>query len=203
MPIRHGNTYRAFGWLVAASLCAALYVGEALGQVKNDVPGESPESPSQTTTQQEDSSAPLVTPPQPTEPVASPKVYEPDCDHPDSREDADLCAQRRMANAAKDTIKWIRLSVEWAESQYYATIGEIAALVATILVATLAVGAAFRANRIARRSAERQMRAYVQVENIQLEFPRTEPAEERKFIIVINIKNSGQTPAKDYSIRCT
>ena len=193
MPIRHGNTYRAFGWLVVASLCTALYAGEASGQVKNDVPRESPESPPQTTTQQEDSSPPPIAPPQPAEPAASPKVYEPDCDHPDSREEADLCAQRRMADAAEDTIKWIRSSVEWAESQFYATIGEIAALVVTILVAALAVGAAFKANRIARESAERQLRAYVTVEAIQTH-PGNDPMSYQ-----LEWKNTGQTPAIDVS----
>ena len=96
-----------------------------------------------------------------------------------------------MASAAEDTIKWIRLSVEWAESQYYATIGEIAALVATILVAALAVGAAFRANRIARESAECQLRAYVTVEAIQTH-PGNDPMSYQ-----LEWKNTGQTPATD------
>ena len=205
MPIRHGNTYRAFGWLVAASLCAALYVGEALGQVENDVPGENSESPPQTTTQQEDSSAPPITPPQPAEAVASPKVYEPDCDYPDSREQADLCAQRRMANAAEDTIKWIRLSVEWAKSQYYATIGEIAALVVTILVAALAVGAAFRANRIARESAERQLRAYIgftRVETLTVmdQMREDRPRKVHGYQFRVTVENAAATPAIDLTI---
>ena len=51
------------------------------------------------------------------------------------------------------------------------------------------------------KTAERQLRAYVQVENIQLELPPAAQVGGRKFVIVINIKNSGQTPAKDHRVR--
>ena len=52
------------------------------------------------------------------------------------------------------------------------------------------------------KNAERQLRAYVQVEDIQLELPPAVPVGGRKYVIVINIKNSGQTPAKDHRVRC-
>ena len=200
MPFRHGNTYRALRWLAAASLCTALYVGEASGQFENDVPGESPETPAQTITQQKDTLTLPVTPSEPAESVASPEIYEPDCDHPDSREEADLCAQRRMANAAEDTIKWIRLSVDWAERQYYATIGEIIALVVTILVAALAVGAAFRANRIAGQSAKRQLRAYAGTKDARITM-----TDEGELSYRVRYKNYGQTPAFNLIVRtsCT
>jgi len=51
--------------------------------------------------------------------------------------------------------------VEWTRKQYFATIAEIVAVVVTILVAKVAVGAAFYANWLTKTSSERQLRAYV------------------------------------------
>jgi hypothetical protein len=98
-----------------------------------------------------------------------------------------------MAEAAIETADWTRKTVKWAERQFYATIGEIIALVATIAIAILAVAAAFGSNRIARESAERQLRAYVNPSATRITMSAN------GFITVkLTYKNSGQTPAYNF-----
>jgi hypothetical protein len=95
-----------------------------------------------------------------------------------------------MAEAAIETADWTRKTVKWAERQFYATVGEIIALVATIAIAILAVAAAFGSNRIARESAERQLRAYVSVSACNIVM-----ADNGGVTSKIKFRNSGQTPA--------
>ena len=80
-------------------------------------------------------------------------------------------------------------TIKWAWRQFYATIVENFALVMTIAVAFAAVVAAFRSNMIARRSAERQLRAYIGVIE-----GRVERIDDRPFA-KLTIKNAGQSPA--------
>ena len=141
MSNRHRLPYAALGGCLAVFLGVGIALGQSADQ--GDVKGK--EAPPPTEQRQEAPSAPSVPPAIPAE-TGSGSVYSPDCDSPKNRNEADLCEQRRMADAAYET-------AEWVEKQYWATIGEIIALVATICVAAVAVAAAFRANRIARDSA--------------------------------------------------
>ena len=173
MPNRHRLSYTALGGFLAVFLGVGIALG--LSPNQGDIKGKEPPPP--TEQKQEAPSAPSVPPAVVTETTPR-SVYRPDCDSPKSRDEADLCEQRRMADAAYETVEW----VEW---QYWATIGEIVALVVTIVVAAAAVAAAFRANRISKDSAERQLRAYVQVEDIQLELLPAVPVGGQKFVIVV------------------
>ena len=185
MPIGPRNAYLAFGIV----LCLATGV---LGQThdKKDIQraDQKPETQAQAQAKPAAPIAPIKTVP-PAERSSAAK-YKPDCDSPNSREDADLCEQRRMAKAAEETVEATRDAANWARNQFWATIGEIVALVLTILIAMAAVIAAFRSNRIARESAERQLRAYVGVFRTTIDWsvvgaPRA----------TIHIRNDGQTPA--------
>ncbi len=137
MSNRHRLPYAALGGYLAVFLGVGIALGQSLDQ--GDVKGK--ETPAPTEQRQEAPSAPSVSPAIPAE-TGSGSVYSPDCDSPKSRDEADLCEQRRMADAAYET-------VEWVEKQYWATIGEIVALVATIFVAAFAVAASFRSIHIA------------------------------------------------------
>ncbi|MCH9051755.1 MAG: hypothetical protein IIA72_11830 [Proteobacteria bacterium] len=94
-----------------------------------------------------------------------------------------------MADAAYKT-------VEWVEKQFFATVGEIVALVITILVAAVAVAAAFRANRISKDSAQRQLRAYVsQDEPDWKRLLNPETDKHVGYTLMIMWRNFGATPA--------
>ena len=149
MSNRHRLPYAALGGCLGVVLGIGIALGQSLNQ--GDVKGK--ETPAPTEQRQEAPSAPSVPPAIPAE-TGSESLYSPDCDSPKSLDEADLCEQRRMADAAYETVEWVR-------KQYRATIGEIIALVIAIFVATLAVAVAFRANRISKQSAQRQLRAYI------------------------------------------
>ena len=195
MPRSPRNAHAALGWLAITSVSLALFVGVALGQVKDDVPRDSEQAPAEAVAQQEDPPTPPSIQAPPPE-VAGPKIYEPDCDAPDSREEADLCAQRSMAKAAEETLKWVRESVEWAERLYYATIGEIVALVMTIGIATAAVIVAFKANKIARTTAKRELRAYLSAIPAGID----QLIGELDGLGIVAIRNVGHLPAKNVAV---
>ena len=180
MSNRHRLPYAALGGCLGVVLGIGIALGQSLNQ--GDVKGK--ETPAPTEQRQEAPSAPSVPPAIPAE-TGSESLYSPDCDSPKSLDEADLCEQRRMADAAYETVEWVR-------KQYRATIGEISALVVTIFVAGLAVGAAFRANRIARDSAEHQLRAYVMISDPIW----TYPTDDSNFAVSLVWENTGQTPAR-------
>lgn len=61
--------------------------------------------------------------------LAEAEVYEPDCGKPKSQPDADLCVQRRVADAAESALHWTQ----------FQTVGALAGLV--LVLATLGVTA--------------------------------------------------------------
>jgi hypothetical protein len=83
-----------------------------------------------------------------------PKPYEPNCQSPQGRDDADLCAQRRMAEAAEELTALTRGQI---------IIGglTLAGLIATILITLKATNAAEASVAIAQDTAKRQLRAYI------------------------------------------
>ena len=105
------------------------------------------------------------------------------CDNPDDCVERDLIAQQQMA-VATDRMADI------AERQLRATNIEIGLLVATVLAALVAVGAALCANRIARKSAEAQLRAYVNITSAEIVGTKEQCPNFR-----IHLKNTGVTPA--------
>ncbi len=103
----------------------------------------------------------------------------------------DLTAQNRMADATDEM-------ADLALEQLNATYWEIAFLIATVVAALLAVGAAFRANKIARDSAERQLRAYMAIDQSvkwQKAYDRS-PDDIVGYNFTFTWRNYGQTPAR-------
>ena len=107
----------------------------------------------------------------------------PRCEAAEKREDADLVAQQSMARSAAELLSL-------TESQLYVGGAGIFLLVVTIGFTIRATNAAVEANRIARESAEQQLRAYVYVVESSLEWK-----DNRILKVTVKTKNAGQTPA--------
>ena len=95
--------------------------------------------------------------------LVKPKPYQPNCDAPKDREEADLCAQGRMAKAAEEL-------VTLTDRQIWIGAFGLAALVATILVSIKAtrtardsVNAATDSNRLSRESFITEQRPWVSI----------------------------------------
>ena len=92
----------------------------------------------------------------------------------EEREKADLAAQQEMAY--------------WAQAMTYAT-------GASVGVSAIATWFLFRTFRLTRVSAEKQLRAYLNVFEVQADWKQDEGLGQHRASISIQIKNTGQTPA--------
>ena len=136
----------------------------------------------------------------------TPEQHTHPCGLTDSPEVADLCEQRRMAEAAIRQVRWVK-------AQFWATIGEIALLLAavgaSIYAGWQARNAVIIANvstAIAQDTAKRELRAYVGIDALEVEssnltsqnyVPTTIQAGTRATdLLLVTMKNSGQTPAQ-------
>lgn len=102
--------------------------------------------------------------------------YEAQCNPGDDKRDSDLCAQWKAADAATDSARWTYVG-NW--------IGGVSGLLVLV-----ALGFAFEANKIARDTAKRQLRAYLTVEPGGINIP-----ENGMHRVPLNVINNGQTPA--------
>jgi hypothetical protein len=109
-------------------------------------------------------------------------VYAPDCENPKEHPEADLCAQRRMAEAAV----W----QNWINS-----LG-LGGLIATFLATSLAALAAWQTVWTMQDTAKRQLRAYVFGKPIGLKLTGNTVT-----TLTFQIRNHGQTPANNVAIR--
>lgn len=103
------------------------------------------------------------------------------CRPGDDRRYSELCAQWKAADAATHSAWWA-----WASG-----VAGIGSLVGVLFALRLA----FHANWIARDTANRQLRAYIGVDESWIEWDKTTG----EFILGVRLKNSGQTPA--YNVR--
>jgi hypothetical protein len=131
--------------------------------------------------------------------TGSPESYQAICADPPNHSQADLCQQWRSAEKAEEIAGYTFLSL-------FIGIGGLLGLAATVhyarkaaLGSNEALVAALDSNTIARESAERQMRAYVQASRpTLLNFvPGNEP------VIVFQPTNTGQTPARGFRLLTT
>lgn len=129
------------------------------------------------------------------------KAYQPRCKGPQSREEAGLCVELRAAAAAEqanmisDRGFWVTF---W---------GTIAVLISVIFTAWAAV-AASRAARAAERSVSHanesmvtQLRPYVSLDRTNFEIHRGNEIETWR--VILEWKNTGQTPARNVSTTCS
>jgi hypothetical protein len=131
-------------------------------------------------------------------------VYKPPCSNPKDNNGCALEAQWKAAEAARDAVNWAKWQTILS---FFGIIGLLVSLYFTRIATLAAAGAnkdaenALRiaetnANKVAeqvevtRLSAERQLRAYVGIEKIEVA-----PAGGKGFASRITIKNFGKTPA--------
>lgn len=119
------------------------------------------------------------------------------CESAQSREDRDLCQQWRMAQAAES-------QAGWTEAQFWITLAEVIGLLLVVIYTAKTArdagrnaAAAEAIVKVSQETAERQLRAYVHVESIALEYIK----ESREWMVIATIKNHGLTPAKRCRIR--
>ncbi|WP_159392807.1 hypothetical protein [Methylobacterium sp. C1] len=167
---------------------------------------QSPGNPQKTESQQQDANSKKAepSPPQPEigavtvqpqrsdESLAETKVYEPDCGKPKSQPEADLCVQRRVADAAESALHWTRIQ----------TGGALVGLV--LVLATLGVTAwTGKAASIAAQAAVDAVgaeRAWMTFEGIQPATMLNAPIgngkiEPKIYGIAIQWKNTGRSPS--------
>lgn len=123
--------------------------------------------------------------------TAEAKVYEPDCRKPKDQPDADLCTQRRVADAAEEAL-------QWALAQTV-----IGALGVAFVVVTL--GFTARANKAAAIAAQAAVdavgaeRAWITAIDVPLHFTKDtlidDVVHDQVLTIATNWKNGGRSPA--------
>ena len=129
---------------------------------------------------------PLPPPPPVESEISAEPACGPRCEAAQQRENSDLIAQESMADSTKE----IAGLTEW---QLYVGGFGILLLVGTLLLTIKSTNAAIQANRIARESAERQLRAYVCVTVVRLRFYG------HRVRATTVVTNHGTTPA--YALR--
>jgi hypothetical protein len=107
--------------------------------------------------------------------------HPPNCEKPKSYSEADLCQQRRVADAA--------------ERQNNINLGTLGLLAATLLATVIAAYAAWQTVRTMRDNAQKELRAYIFVERASI----TDVRKPDGYQVSILSKNFGKTPAKDYT----
>lgn len=121
--------------------------------------------------------------------LENPRIYQPRCQAPESSEEANLCIQRELADTARETA-----DLAWRQM----LIGALGfgAVVLTLLVSAVATWAAARAVTIAKVSE----RAWLSIEGFALSSPLVNSPEGIRSDLVIDILNTGQSPAANVHI---
>ncbi len=110
------------------------------------------------------------------------------CKPGDDKRDSDLCAQWKAADAAANSAWWARVGT-WVSG-----ISGLFVVVALFL--------AFQSNRIARESAERQLRAYVVTAGLDCEWTTRLTDGQLGLNLKVLFVNAGQTPALTTKFVC-
>ncbi len=181
MPIRHGNTHRAFGWLI---LILVLLPSVLSAQQETEEPPatleqsqgtaiEAPAPQSETpkpSVQQE----PTAAQPPPAAPVENERPAEPSCDarcqETKQREEDDLKAQESMASSAEDLVV-----ITWW--QFGAGVVGVSLLFVTLYLTRQATNAATRSADAAQeavKAAQQQAGAAILLEAAKIVFSRAD-----------------------------
>lgn len=183
-------------------LAALLLVAPALAQQSAEKPsatvnegqrvaGETPppeKDSGESADRQKTPPADPLPPPTPVErEIDSEPACGPRCEAAQKREEADLVAQQRMADSTGDIV----VVTEW--QLYVGGVG-IVLLIGTLWLTIKATNAAVEANKIARESSERQLRAYVGFGKIEIKW-----GADTRITTEVNFINHGTTPA--YQVR--
>lgn len=127
----------------------------------------------------------------PQDQTSKPKEHKKPCDNPADRNEDDTCSQWRSANAAQDAITVANTQADYAYWGLW--VGAIAAFATAYaaIEAGRAAKAAAASNTIARETAKRELRAYINVAQVRVD------GLEGNARFCLEYKNCGQTPAYD------
>ncbi len=119
--------------------------------------------------------------------------YQPSCDNPKTKDEYDVCQQKRIAVAAEDTSHYDELQFWWVG------IGGLALLGLTLAAATAAAIYTKKTADIAGDTARKQLRAYPVVNGGDV---TVEENPDNTIYLRANVElvNSGQTPANNLSM---
>jgi hypothetical protein len=182
----------ALGGGLIASLLSAV---PALGQVQEP---NADKATSQAVEQQGEPLALLplnITVTIPPQDEKSPRPYQELCDKPQTNEEADICQQWRMANAAQEQIYWLGRQYKLAQWEIVLLTGSIIVTLLAVIAAAIAARSAQQSVAVAQDTARRELRAYVSGRpNFIVSFSNAIPARAH-----YEISNGGSTPA--YNLR--
>lgn len=172
---------------LAGCLAIALWAGLALGQTEqpNDAPG-------QTQTQQpapEQSQPPKANTPD----IQVVRSYreQANCDGPQDHDAADFCEQRRMANAAENTLVWI----QW---QFWTNLVAIGGLLLSLYFARRATNSAAEQVKLSRQAMISTQRAFVFSKDTQFNgLAILDTNKVHHWRVAVQWENSGDTPTKN------
>jgi hypothetical protein len=120
--------------------------------------------------------------------------YQVSCEHPKTREDDDLCQQRRMAKATEDAVWWASIQTKIGIAGFFAVIFSLVFTGWAAVAAAQAAKAARASVDVAKDTAKRQLRAYLTGAESDIE------PFEGGWALKVVLRNSGQTPAFDVRI---
>jgi hypothetical protein len=120
-------------------------------------------------------------------------IYKSACGETDDHNDADLCEQRRMAQAAIDAVWWAGWQTKIGVAGFIAVVFSLFFTGWAAVAAGRAAKAAQASVKVASETAERELRAYVSVTITNLNITKSGDT----FLCTARLKfaNSGQTPA--------
>ena len=167
------------------------WTSAALGQTGD--PSDTPQDPKPAAQQTKPIEQPSLAP---VEQDTRSREHKSLCDSPKNAEEADLCQQWRMAEAAEKQAKW-------TQRQFWITVAEVAGLLLTVgfvawtaSVAVRSAKAAEAAVKITSDTAQHQLRAYVSRKNIIWKRNIDTNGGLMNFDVVIVWENCGATPAR-------
>jgi hypothetical protein len=120
------------------------------------------------------------------------------CGQPQTHDEADLCEQRRMAKSAEDTVWLNRLQTGLGVIGAFILFVTLALTIWATRAAIKSADAAHASVRLAEKTAEQQLRAYVTITEAEIRtfWSYGDPT----FAAFVIFKNSGQTPAYDFRV---
>jgi hypothetical protein len=127
---------------------------------------------------------------------SDPGYYTVNCDRPKDHEAADLCEQRRQAQAAEDSVWWTRVG-------FFAVVASLFFTGWAAFAAMRAAKAADKSVNITSQTSQTELRAYLFVKNLVASFERLPPnalhplGHIHKISVWAEIENSGSTPARN------
>ncbi len=126
---------------------------------------------------------------------ADPKEYKPQCQKPTNHDEADLCAQRSMAEAAQETLLWVKWQAIVGAVSLVFIVLSIAFSAWAARAAALAAKEAAKGNKINLDATNLEQRAWLDIDLVPQGVFRIDAFGSVMLPVAIRIKNIGKSPA--------